>query len=163
MGVALARPTPCADESIHNGSNGLVRDFWMAGAFRLWPTIALMSDENHRSPRHEKVVNGVRDSFPVGPLEGLTEGDQPELPEIHAREVLGTRSNPAHMIQAALSAFSCRFDQHVGIGIDAECLLEMSGEIKDERPRTAPDIEEPPGSIKLKLVLESRGQGARVW
>ena len=157
MGIALARPTPRAEESIHNGSNGLVGDFWMAWAFRSRATVALMSDENHRSPRHEKVVNGVCDSFPVGPMEGLTERDQPELAEIHTREVLGTRSNPAHIIQAAPSAFSCRLGQHVGIWIDAERRLEMSCEIKDERPRTAPDIEEPPGSIKSKLVLESRG------
>ena len=140
----------------------VVWDRRIPGPLRLGPTFHGVHDEGERTARFEDVVDGFGDGHLVGPLERLAERHEPERPEIERRDCFRDRLDPADVVDARFARATCALGEHVGIGIEADRLLERWRELDREDAGPASDVEQPSGSVEAHFVGQRRDELTRI-
>jgi hypothetical protein len=151
---APARTQVAADEL----ADLVVWDRRVAGPLRLGPTFHGVHDEGERPARLEEVVDGFGDAHLVGPLERLAERHEPERPEIELGDVFGQRLNPIDVVDPGPARATCALGEHVGVGIEADRLVERWRELDRQDAGPASDVEQPPGSVETHFVGQRRDE-----
>jgi hypothetical protein len=103
--------------------------------------------ENDAPARFEQVVDGLGHPFPLGAVERLAEGHQPECAEGELRDLFRQGLNPLDVGDLCLFGMASSCDEHVDIGVQTDDLVEEWREFDGKDAGTAPDVEEPAGAI----------------
>src|SRR5215213_7363844 len=114
-----------------------------------------MNDQGKRAPRLQHVVHDLGYAGLVGPVEGLTEGDQWVRSRCCGRKILGSSLNPADVRDTQFLAESATFGEHRGVGVETDRLLKQVGESDGEDAGTAAAVEEPPRPIQAQLPSDN--------
>ena len=101
--------------------------------------------------RFEEVVDRLGHPLPVGPVERLSEGDEPEPAEIEIRNLLRQTIHPPGVDDPALPGVARGLGEHVGIRFQSDHLADDRGQFHGEDSGTAPDVEEASRAIQPAL------------
>jgi hypothetical protein len=116
---------------------------------------------DERAGGFEHALEPFRDELAPHPMERLSERRNAEAPQ-PSRQVFGSKTLPAAVLDTATSRFALGLGDHGRIGIDSHDLLEQIHEIERHDARSAPNIEQPPPAVEPQGAVERASHTRRV-
>lgn len=118
---------------------------------RLRPAFHRAGHKSDVSAWFEHVEHRLGHPFPVGPVERLAEGHQPERAKVEFRDLLRQGLDPLDIGYPSLSGVASRLGKHVDIGVQANDLADKRGEFDAKHTGTAADVEQSSGAGEAAL------------
>jgi hypothetical protein len=115
-------------------------------------------DERDRAAWFEQVVDRLRHRDLVRPLVRLAERHELARAEVERRDHLRHRLDPPDVVHAGLARAACALDEHVGIGIEADRVLEGRRQLDRQDARPASHIEHPARAVQPDFCGERRDE-----
>jgi hypothetical protein len=95
-------------------------------------------------------------------VKGLSEGHQLEGAQIERGNVLCDGPGPPDVVDPGLPGSSRSLGKHVGVRVEADRLIEVTGQLDGEDAGTAADVEKATGAVETELGGQRGGQRSRV-
>ena len=110
-----------------------------------------VDDQGQRATRFEQVVDGLGHPLLVGPVEGLTEGDQPVRTRRDRGQVLSQAPDPPNVRDAAFVSGAGALGQHAGVRVQADHRPEQVSQADGEHARAAAGVQQAAAPIQTQL------------